>query len=78
MYIYIDTRQYLLLTLTSPTSGGRSVGIVRLRTTDTEFSFSYFSIYYKNVPFEICGKIKKRSVREYKRKNAKIFPLVVM
>jgi hypothetical protein len=28
------------LTLTSPTSGGRSVGIVRLRTKATEFSFS--------------------------------------
>jgi hypothetical protein len=27
------------LTLTSPTSGGRSVGIVRLRTQATEFSF---------------------------------------
>jgi hypothetical protein len=27
------------LALTSPTSGGRSVGIVRLRTTATEFSF---------------------------------------
>jgi hypothetical protein len=28
------------LALTSPTSGGRSFGIVRLRTTATEFSFS--------------------------------------
>jgi hypothetical protein len=27
------------LALTSPTSGGRSVGIVRLRITATEFSF---------------------------------------
>jgi hypothetical protein len=26
------------LVLTSPTSGGRSVGIIRLRTTATEFS----------------------------------------
>jgi hypothetical protein len=30
----------LLLALSSLTSGGRSVGIVRLRTTATEFSFS--------------------------------------
>jgi hypothetical protein len=29
------------LALTSPTSGGRSVDIVRLRTTATEFSFSF-------------------------------------
>jgi hypothetical protein len=29
-----------MLVLTSPTSGGRSVGIVRLRTQATEFSFS--------------------------------------
>jgi hypothetical protein len=32
------------LALTSPTNGGRSVGIVRLRTKTTEFSFSVFSI----------------------------------
>jgi hypothetical protein len=30
------------LALTSPTSGGRSVGIVRLRTKATEFSFLVF------------------------------------
>jgi hypothetical protein len=29
------------LVLTSPTSGGHSVGIVRLRTTATEFSFFF-------------------------------------
>jgi hypothetical protein len=29
------------LALTSPTSGGHSVGIVRSRTQATEFSFSY-------------------------------------
>jgi hypothetical protein len=28
------------LALTSPTSGGRSIGIVRLRTKATEFGFS--------------------------------------
>jgi hypothetical protein len=32
-----------MLTLTSPTNGGRSVGIVRSRTQATEFSF--FSVY---------------------------------
>jgi hypothetical protein len=35
------------LAVTSPTSGGRSVGIVRLRTTVTEFSFFSFSIESK-------------------------------
>jgi len=30
------------LALTSPTGGGRSVGIVRVRTKATEFSFSSF------------------------------------
>ena len=29
------------LALTSPTGGGRSVGIVRVRTKATEFSFRY-------------------------------------
>jgi restriction endonuclease S subunit len=29
------------LTITSPTSSGRSVGVVRSRTQATEFSFSY-------------------------------------
>jgi hypothetical protein len=29
------------LALTSPTGGGRSVGIVRSRTKATEFSFSF-------------------------------------
>ena len=30
------------LALTSPTGGGRSVGIIRVRTKATEFSFSRF------------------------------------
>jgi hypothetical protein len=34
-----DTLYPQKLALTSPTSGGRSVGIVRLRTKATEFSF---------------------------------------
>jgi hypothetical protein len=32
------------LTLTSPTRGGRSVGIVHPRTQATEFSFSFYCI----------------------------------
>jgi hypothetical protein len=32
------------LALTSPTSGGRSVGIVRSRTQDMEFSFFYYNL----------------------------------
>jgi hypothetical protein len=32
------------MALTSPTSGGRSVGLVRLRTQDTEFSFSLLGL----------------------------------
>jgi len=31
-------------TLTSPTGGGRSVGIVRVRTKATEFSFSFSTV----------------------------------
>jgi hypothetical protein len=38
------------LALTSPTSGGCSVCIVRMRTTATEFSFSY----YRNVSISNC------------------------
>jgi hypothetical protein len=38
------------LALTSPTGGGRSVGIVRLRTKATEFSF-FFSLW---LLFEFC------------------------
>jgi hypothetical protein len=37
-----DTFYPQKLTLTSPTCGGRSVAIVRLRTTATEFSFLVF------------------------------------
>jgi hypothetical protein len=35
------------LALTSPTSGGRSVGIVRLRTKATEFSLVFFFFLQK-------------------------------
>jgi hypothetical protein len=37
------------LALTSPTGGGRSVGIVRSRTKAMEFSFSFF-VRHKNFP----------------------------
>jgi hypothetical protein len=39
-----------MLGLTSLTSGGSSVGIVRSRTKTTEFSFSYFFLDYKELP----------------------------
>jgi hypothetical protein len=38
------------LAQTSPTSGGRLVGIVRLRTQATEFSFFFFSTYEELIP----------------------------
>jgi len=38
------------LALTSPTGGGRSVGMVRSRTKATEFSFSFF--FYVSVSVE--------------------------
>jgi hypothetical protein len=37
----LTTQHPRSLALTSPTSGGRSVGIVRLRAKATEFSFFY-------------------------------------
>jgi hypothetical protein len=37
-----DTLYPQKLALTSPTSGGRSVGIVHLRAKATEFSFSWY------------------------------------
>ena len=41
------------LALTSPTSGGRSVGMVRSRTKATEFSFSLVSETVKYVDLAI-------------------------
>ena len=38
------------LALTSPTGGGRSVGIVRSRTKATEFSLVYIYIISTNIP----------------------------
>ena len=45
------------LTLTSPTGGGRSVGIVRVRTKATEFSFSYLSFLNSFIPVIILKAI---------------------
>ena len=42
------------LALTSPTGGGRSVGIVRSRTKATEFSFYYNSL--RCIALEVCVK----------------------
>jgi hypothetical protein len=44
------------VTLTSPTSGGRSVGIVRLRTEATESSFSFFCYDPLSTFLTHCGK----------------------
>jgi len=37
------------LALTSPTGGGRSVGIVRVRTKATEFSYIYIYIVRRKI-----------------------------
>jgi len=50
------------LALTSPTGGGRSVGIVRVRTKATELEL--FSVYQKGV---LCFLIHKSYVRSIKR-----------
>jgi hypothetical protein len=38
-----------MLALTSPTNGGRSVGIVRLRTKATEFGFLFLVLVALNI-----------------------------
>jgi hypothetical protein len=52
-----------MLTLTSPTSGGRSVDIVHLRTKATEFSFLINNISLKWVSLALSAK-EKRQWRE--------------
>jgi hypothetical protein len=54
-----DTLYPLKLELTSPTSGGRSVGIVRLRTKATELFVvvGWHSLYVAK-PWESCVRIK--------------------
>jgi len=42
------------LELTSPTGGGRSVGIVRLRTKATEFSFSLYTLRFFYLQNAVC------------------------
>jgi hypothetical protein len=44
------------LTLTSPTGGGRSVGIVRWRTKATEFSLVFVDIYNGPTNALVCNK----------------------
>jgi hypothetical protein len=46
--IFIRLRYGQKLALTSPTCGGRSVDIVRLRTKATEFSFMLWAVYSEN------------------------------
>jgi len=45
------------LALTSPTGGGRSVGIVRVRTKATEFSFGEYIIYTEKITFQMNGEM---------------------
>ena len=49
------------LALTSPTGGGRSVGIVRVRTKATEFSFSFN--LWNNVHEEVSSCVSKWNYR---------------
>jgi len=44
------------LALTSPTGGGRSVGIVRVRTKATEFKFPFMPFFCVTSPFRIVEK----------------------
>jgi hypothetical protein len=44
--IRCDTLNPQKLALTSPTFGGRSLGVVRLRTKTTEFVFVYVCLFY--------------------------------
>jgi hypothetical protein len=53
--LYLQT-----LAITSPTSGGRSVGIVRSRTQTMEFSFSFFMLS-SYVEFRTMDKVKDPS-----------------
>ena len=49
------------LALTSPTGGGRSIGIVRVRTKATEFSL-YIYIYIYTEPYLILHSIPDQSM----------------
>jgi hypothetical protein len=50
------------LAITSPTSGGRSVGIVRSPTQTMEFSFSFSLASLFIVPFFLTAKLVSYSV----------------
>jgi len=45
------------LALTSPTGGGRSVGIVRLRTKATEFSFFFSTKLFTEYTVILCSSV---------------------
>jgi hypothetical protein len=53
------------LAITSPTSGGLSVGIVRSRTRTTEFFFFNFWSFGKGIPVEFPGKSDLHYVSVY-------------
>jgi hypothetical protein len=52
------------LALTSSTSGGRSVGIVRSQTQATEFSFSFLDVLGKII--RLVSVIRQRTRREHR------------
>jgi hypothetical protein len=61
-----DTLYPQRLALTSPTSGGRSVGIIRLRTTATEFSFHERTRVVRGCSFRIACIARPPPERERK------------
>ena len=61
------------LALTSPTGGGRSIGIVRSRTKATEFSFSLGKLtYYLKRRNEKKIKQKTQEAKEGRREEVEI------
>jgi hypothetical protein len=52
-----DTLYPLKLALTSPTSGGRSIGIVRLRTKATEFVYLFVVVYVRRL--NVCFPLQR-------------------
>jgi hypothetical protein len=53
------------LEITSPTGGGRSVGIVRVRTKATEFSFSLASCSPDPYPVFFAHVVRVLSLKKY-------------
>jgi hypothetical protein len=48
------------LAITSPTSGGRSVGIVRLRTQTMEFVFCFFFVVGTTMPSHFFKALRRK------------------